>query len=84
MKSKLTAKITATLLVQIVERGTRRGLTPISEREFDRQYVDEPDFMLEDRFKRQILSETENAIKHQPIMKRKLSGIDWCIDAVII
>lgn len=54
MKSKPTEKLTETFLVQIVERGTRRGLTPISEREFDRRYVDEPDFMLEDRFKRQI------------------------------
>lgn len=84
MKSQLSTKSTETFLVQLVERGTGKGLTPISEREFERQYVDEPDFMFEDRFKRQILNETENEIKHQPIMRRKLSGIDWCISAVIV
>lgn len=83
MMKKHNAKITATFLVQIVERGTGRGLTPISEREFDRKQIEEPDFMLEDRFKRQILNETKNAMKHQPNMRKRLSGVDWCVEAVI-
>lgn len=76
--------LTETFLVQIIERCTRKALTPIAEREITRKHQHENDAELEYRLRRNIVGETEVAIRHQPVMRRKLSGTDWCVDCVML
>ncbi|WP_042930359.1 hypothetical protein [Pseudomonas aeruginosa] len=74
---------TETLLLQVVERGSLAGLTPVKEVVVERR-EHEPDFMLEDRVKRAYLIEVEQKAKHMPVMRQKLVGRDWCIDCTLV
>lgn len=77
------ANRTETLLLQVVERGSLAGLTPVEEVVVERREY-EPDFMLEDRVKRAYLVEVGQKVRHMPVMRKKLAGRDWCIDCTLV
>lgn len=74
---------TETYLLQVVDRHSREQLTEVYERTLERR-EHEYDFVAEDRVKRAFLDEFEPLIKHQPALRRKLNGRDWCIDCTVV
>lgn len=73
---------TETLLLQVIDRVTRKPLLDLIEREVERREL-ELDFALEDRVKRSYLADIDRQVAHVPSVRAKLTGHSWVIDCAI-
>lgn len=75
---------TATLLLEIIERHSRKGILPIKEHRETLCYEGESPIYIEDRAKRRYLGEIETRIQYEPRLRELLKNKDGCIDCTIV
>lgn len=71
---------TVTVLLEVIERGTRANVLPLEERQIEFHGEWESRLFLEDRAKRAYLGEIESRAKYEPRLREMLNSRDWCID----
>lgn len=74
---------TVTVLIEVVDRATGKALMPTDEVAATKNLY-ESDSGLLDRVKTQYSELVAEKIKFMPVVRKKLTGRDWCLEAVVV
>lgn len=75
---------TVLVVLEVIERVSRKTLVAPIEQTVTKRYDEEPDYDQLDRAKRAYLLALEKRIQFEPSFRKMLAGIDWCIDGVVV